>query len=241
MASWEDEDFEPSYAPGAPVDKWDGEDEDDDDIKDCWDADEEEEKKEVPQSQPKKKKTLEEKVKEREEKKRKEALAKQAEMNATKELTPEEELEEKLRQQRLQEESDLEIAKDAFGVVDLAVPGQRTIDNFMPANKEEFTELANMIVQKLTKFELRTDYPLFLETLIRDVCAGCEAEEIRKISNTLNLLVQAKQKENKVANKGKKKTPATGKKTLASGKGIKDDLDYDGGYYDLNNEFDDFM
>jgi len=235
MASWEDEDFEPSAgAATVPVDIWDGEDEDDDDLKDNWDDEEEEKEKEVPQSQPKKKKTLDEKIREREEKKRQELLAKQEEM--AKELTPEEELEEKLRQQRLQEESDLELAKDAFGVVDL--PGQKTIDNFVPSSKEEFSELSNMIVQKLSKLELRTEYPFFLETLIRDCCAGCEADEIKKISNTLNLLVQEKQKMNKVA-KGKKKTAGTSKKTLASGKGMNADLDYDdGGYY---NEFDDFM
>ncbi len=35
----EDEDFEPVVAAvGAPTDKWDGEDSDDDKIKDAWDA-----------------------------------------------------------------------------------------------------------------------------------------------------------------------------------------------------------
>jgi len=240
MASWDDEDFEPTAASTA-VNHFEGEDEDDDDIKDNWDDDDEEEKKEEVNQEPKpvkKKKTIADKIKEKEEKARQEKLARMEEMKKleeNRELTPEEQLEEKLRQQRLQEESDLELAKDAFGVLD--IPGQKTIDNFMPSNKDEFLELSNMIVQKLAKLELRSDYQFFLETLVRDCCAGLEAEDIKKISTILNSLVNEKQKLNKVA-KGKKKTGAASKKTLASGKGVKDDMDYDDGYY---NEFDDFM
>jgi len=238
MASWDDEEFEPSEAVvRATNDHWDGEDQDEDDLKDNWDDDEEEEKSApaAQQSQPKKKKKLADIIKEKEEKKRQELLAKKLEEeNNNKELTPEEALEEKLRRQRLQEESDLEIAKDMLGIED--IPGQKTIDNFNPMNKEEFQELSNMIVQKLAKFEQRSEYSQFLETLVRDCCAGSDADEIKKISNTLNLLVQEKQKMNK-AIKGKKKTPGT-KKTLASGKGMNDDMNYGDDYY---NEFDDFM
>lgn len=238
MASWDDEDFEPvKVAAGATttIDHWDGEDEDDDDLKDNWDDDEEDKDKEgVPKSQPKKKKTLAEKIAERDERKRQEAIAKMLQ-EPDKELSPEEEMEEKLRAQRLQEEADLEIAKDAFGIVDLPTPDVKTIDNFEPSSKEEFLQLSNMIVEKLSKLEHRTDYSFFLETLLRDCCAGREGDEIKKISNTLNALVQEKQKLNKVA-KGKKKPPVN--KTLKSGKGMNDELGYNDGYYD---EFDDFM
>jgi len=242
MASWEEEDFEPTTDASAAGYQFVGEDEDDDDIKDNWDDDEEEEKKEVkvePVKQ-KKKKTIAEKIKEKEEKARQEKLAHMEEIKKleeeNKELTPEEQIDEKLRRQRLQEESDLELAKDAFGITD--VPVQKTIDNFMPTNKDEFIEFSNMIVQKLAKFEARSDYQFFLETLIRDSCAGLEADDIKKISNNLNILVNEKQKLNKVA-KGKKKTAAANKKTLATGKGVKDDMEsYDDSYY---NEYEDFM
>jgi len=241
MASWDDEDYEPVDASAAvtAADKWDGEDEDDDDCKDNWDdEDEETPKSDVPKSQPKKKKTLAEKIAEKEEKKRQEAIERQQQLEAERDETPEEELERKMREQRLQEESDLELAKEAFGVVDV-LPGVKTIDNFMPSNKEEFTELSNMIVQKLAKLEVRMEYASFLETLVRDCCAGCEAEEIKKISNTLNLLVQEKQKLNKAKDKGKKKTATAAKKTLASGKGMNNDqMDY---YDDGYNEYEDFM
>lgn len=196
----------------------------------------------VPKPEPKKKKTIAEKIREKEEKQKQEKLARLEELKKmeeeNRELTPEEEMEEKLRRQRLQEEADLEIAKDAFGITDVpVVPGQKTIDNFAPINKEEFLELSNMIVQKFTKLEVNTDYLFFLETLVRDCCAGLDADDIKKITSTLNSLVNEKQKLAKVG-KGKKKTAGASKKTLATGKGVKDDMDFDDSYY---NEFDDFM
>merc|ERR1712025_1254957 len=143
----------------------------------------------------------------------------------------------------LQEEADLELAKDAFGVdlvVPDVVPGQKTIDNFVPSNKDEFLELSGMIVTKLSKLEDKKDFQLFLETLVRDCCAGLEADDIKKVSANLNVLVNEKQKLAKAqAGKGKKKAGAASKKTLSTGKGVKDDMDYDdGGYY---NEYEDFM
>jgi len=246
MASWDDEDYEPAetvnQSSGA-ADRWSGEDEDDDGLKDNWDDDEEEkEASDVPKSQPKKKKTLAEKIAEREEIKKKEALAKMNQAEEERELTPEEELERKLMDQKRQEEADLELAKEAFGVSDTApvLPGQKTIDNFNPKNKDEFAELSNMIVEKLSTLEYKTDFNYFLETLVRDCCAGREPEDIKKISNTLTLLANEKQKLSKAdKNKGKKKAAATGKKTLATGKGVgKADDDY---YDDYYNEYDDFM
>jgi len=196
----------------------------------------------VPKTQPKKKKTLAEKIAEREELKKKEALAKMQQAEEERELTPEEELERKLMDQKRQEEADLELAKEAFGVTDVApaLPGQKTIDNFNPKNKDEFAELSNMIVEKLSTLEYKTDFTYFLETLVRDCCAGREPEDIKKISNTLTLLANEKQKLSKAdKNKGKKKAAATGKKTLATGKGVgKADDDY---YDDYYNEYDDFM
>jgi len=249
MASWDEEDFEPEAAApvvaAAGMDRWSGEDEDEDGLKDNWD-DEEEEKQEgdVPKSQPKKKKTLAEKIAEREEIKKQEALAKLQNAEEERELTPAEAMEQKLMDQKRQEEADLELAKEAFGVMDDAngtvLPGQKTIDNFVPKNKDEFTELSSMIVEKLSTLEYKSDFAFFLETLVRDCCAGREPEDIKKISNTLTVLANEKQKLNKAdKNKGKKKAAATTKKTLASGKAVqKADDDY---YDDYYNEYDDFM
>ena len=42
-----------------------------------------------------------------------------------------------------------------LGVSD-TIPGLKTIDNFNPSTKEEFTELASMISQKFSKLEVST-------------------------------------------------------------------------------------
>lgn len=247
MASWDDEEFEPTESAAntsAAKDKWDGEDEDED-APDNWWSDEEGEdknKENVPKSQPKKKKTLGEKIAEREEKqkeeRRQESLRRLQEQEDNRELTSEE-------RKKMQEESDLELAMDTFGVAeDHAVaapvlPDQRTIDNFTPTNKEEFNELSKMIVQKLAKLEGRIEYGSFLETTVRDACAGCEPDVIKKISSTLNSLATEKQKLIKEKTKGKKKTGAAANKTLKTGKGVKGDMDYDD--YGDYGDFDDFM
>jgi translation initiation factor 3 subunit J len=95
-------------------DKWEGEDEDDD-VKDNWDDEEEEdkqissEKQEISVKQTalsaKKKKLLKFAEKDRKDK----------DESESKPRTAEEILADKLEQQRLQEESDLLLAKDAFG------------------------------------------------------------------------------------------------------------------------------
>ncbi|XP_065059681.1 eukaryotic translation initiation factor 3 subunit J-like [Rhopilema esculentum] len=244
MASWEDEDFEPSVGDlkGKPSDKWEGEDEDDDAVKDNWeDEDEEEETQETMKVvEKKKKKPLAERIKEKEEAKMKklkeleEALKNEDDID-DQDLTPEERLAEKIRKQKLIEEADLLIAKDTFGVTDL--PEKKTFDNFEPDTKEEFTEFQNLLVEKITKYEGKAEYTSFLEGLCRDCCAGIEVADIKRIATTLNALATEKAKIAKPA-KTKKKG---GKKTLvgASAKASKRDnfLDYDNQF----DDFDDFM
>ncbi|CAL1270739.1 unnamed protein product [Larinioides sclopetarius] len=126
-ADWENEDFEPVLKKTVITDKWEGEDEDDD-VKDNWDDEEEEGKEEKPDQnthvsyfpvvavQPKKKKSLAHIIAEKEEKKRKEMEEKMKLLEVNKkELTPEERVAHKLKQQKLQEEADLQLAKETFG------------------------------------------------------------------------------------------------------------------------------
>jgi len=246
MADWDADDFDPDADGKLTVpkvtDKWDGEDEDDD-IADSWDAlDEDENKEKTTVTQPKKKKkTLAEKIAEKEEKKRLERMAKEEERRLEEEqnrkLSPEEEIAEKLRQQRLQEESDLQLAKEAFGISE-PIPGVKTIDTFIPSDREEFTELATMVTQKFQQFEDKSEYPGFLETLFRDLCTAVDADSIKKISSALNVLATEKQKMNK-AKSGKKKGSKTAN-TLKAGKASsKSDMStYDDAMYD---EYEDFM
>ncbi|XP_026058694.1 eukaryotic translation initiation factor 3 subunit J-A isoform X2 [Carassius auratus] len=240
---WDADSFDPEepIKKAAVHDKWEGEDEDDD-VKDNWDDDEEEEKEEEKKSEakPTEKKKLSEKIKEKEnlQRKKQEELLKQLEESEdSTELTPEEELAEKLRVKKLQEDSDLELAKEAFGVVSNNVTG---IDAMSPSTKEDFTEFERLLKEKISSYEKSIHYSSFLETLFRDLCLSLEVEDFKKISTSLTVLLSEKQRQEK-ANKGKKK-----KKGVLPGGGLKatkrDDLadygEFDGGYA---QDYEDFM
>lgn len=155
------------------------------------------------------------------------------------ELTPEELLAEKLRVKQLQEESDMELTKDAFGVstTSNSVSG---IDAMCPSSREDFTEFEKLLKEKITQFEKSVHYSSFLESLFRELCISLEVEDLKKISNSLSVLLSEKQKQEK-QNKGKKK-----KKGVVAGGGgfkakMKDDLDYGGFDGDYTQDYDDFM
>ncbi|KAL7867917.1 hypothetical protein SRHO_G00093010 [Serrasalmus rhombeus] len=246
--SWDADSFEPeeplSQAAAAGRDKWEGEDEDED-VKDNWDDEEEEEEKvtetkAVTVVKPTEKKKLGDKIKEKEslQRKRQDELRKQLEESKdSTELTPEEELAEKLRVKKLQEDSDLELAKDAFGIVSNNVTG---IDAMSPSSKDEFAEFERLLRDKITSYEKSIHYSSFLESLFRDLCLSLEVEDLKKVNNSLTVLLSEKQRQEKQS-KGKKK-----KKGVLPGGGLKakmkDDLadygEFDGGYV---QDYEDFM
>ncbi|KAG5839369.1 eukaryotic translation initiation factor 3 subunit J-A-like isoform X1 [Anguilla rostrata] len=242
--SWDADSFEPDEGlkKAAVQDKWEGEDEEED-VKDNWDDedDEEEEKVEVKKADVKvsDKKKLSEKIKEKEilQRKKQEELKKRLDESPEKsDLTPEEELAEKLRVQQLQEEADLELAKDAFGISN-NVTG---IDAMSPSSKDDFTEFEKLLKEKISPYEKSVHYSSFLESLFRDLCISLEVEDLKKINNSLTVLLSEKQKQEK-QNKAKKK-----KKGVVPGGGLKakmkDDLadygEFDGGYV---QDYEDFM
>uniref|UniRef100_A0A8C7BSG5 Eukaryotic translation initiation factor 3 subunit J n=1 Tax=Neovison vison TaxID=452646 RepID=A0A8C7BSG5_NEOVI len=154
----------------------------------------------------------------------------------TKVLTPEEQLADKLRLKKLQEESDLELAKETFGVNN-TVYG---IDAMNPSSRDDFTEFGKLLKDKITQYEKSLYYASFLEALVRDVCISLEIDDLKKITNSLTVLCSEKQKQEKQS-KAKKK-----KKGVVPGGGLKatmkDDLadygGYDGGYV---QDYEDFM
>ncbi|XP_028416953.1 eukaryotic translation initiation factor 3 subunit J-like [Dendronephthya gigantea] len=250
MADWDDEGFEPGEIEEKKGDAWAGEDEDDDELKENWD-DEEEENDKLAESQTepkavvvvkKKKSTVKQKILEKEEKRREEMLRK-AEMREQEGEDDEDDeesifssLEDKLAKQKLVEESDLQVAKDLFGGDAITEGGKKTIDTFKPTSKEEFSELAKMLTEKLSEFESSVEYPGFLEVLLRDLASGMEVEDVKKLANALNALATEKQKAQKPV-KGKKK----GRKAVLGGsvKGTKG-VDVED-YSTYRDEFDDFM
>ncbi|XP_041641406.1 eukaryotic translation initiation factor 3 subunit J-B [Cheilinus undulatus] len=243
MADWDSENFEPEepIKKAAAMDKWEGEDEEEE-VKDNWDDEDEDDTKkaEVTKTETKvsEKKKLSEKIKEKENRLKKKQQELKELQDKQADLTPEEQLAEKLRVKKLQEDADLELAKDAFGVSSTSnsVTG---IDAMCPSSKEDFTEFEKLLKEKISQFEKSVHYSSFLDSLFRELCISLEVDDLKKISNSLSVLLSEKQKQEK-QNKGKKK-----KKGVVPGGGLKaqmrDDLDYaafDGGYA---QDYEDFM
>ncbi|KPP79437.1 eukaryotic translation initiation factor 3 subunit J-A-like, partial [Scleropages formosus] len=169
--SWDAENFEPDepIKKVAVLDRWEGEDEEDN-VKDNWDDEEEEEEGEEEEEEEEKKQSEE-----------------------TTELTPEEQLAEKLRVKKLQEEADLELAKEAFGVTN-TVP---RIDSMSPTSKDDFTEFERLLKEKISQYEKSVHYTSFLDSLFRDLCISLEVDELKKINLSLTVLLSEKQKQEK--------------------------------------------
>lgn len=246
--SWDADNFEPDQpikAAAGLQDKWEGEDEEDD-VKDNWDDDEEEKKDEAQITEVKapEKKKLSAKIKEKENEraKKQEELKKRLQQSeADVQLTPEEEAAEKLHLQKLQEESDLALACEAFGVDSVTTNSASGIEAMHPSSKDDFVVFEKLLKEKITQFEKSVHYSNFLESLFRELCISLEVEDLKKISTSMSVLLSEKQKQEKEKTKGAKKK----KKTILAGGGLKakqkDDLDaygeFDGGY----NDYEDFM
>jgi len=243
MADWDDEEFEPedptkTQAP-ARTDKWEGEDEDDD-VKDAWDADSDEEKKpasaegseEGKAIQKKKKKKLADRIAEKEEAQMREMEALQLQKEEEERLnTPEGKLAEKLRLQKLEESNQLELAKDMMGIQD----DDKSGINFSPETKEEFDELSSVLLDKLRDLESSSHYQDFAAQFIAGICMNLTVPTLKKVKGEVEAFTSAKLKEER-ASKSKKGKP--GKATIKMetdrsmfGRGL------DEGYDDM----DDFM
>ncbi|XP_016357578.1 eukaryotic translation initiation factor 3 subunit J-B isoform X1 [Sinocyclocheilus anshuiensis] len=259
---WDVENFEPSEpirSGAGQLDRWEGEDEEED-VKDNWDDDEEEEKEEEKKVEQKKaelkppeKKKLSDKIKEKEilQKNKQDELKNMMKETVSETLSTEEQHAEKLRLKKLQEEADMELAREVFGkktCVDPAAANASTtvittnnasgIEAMCPSSKDDFVAFENLLKDKITQFEKSVHYSSFLESLFRELCISLEVDDLKKINNSLSVLLSEKQRQEKEkkANKKKKKGVVPGGGLKAT---MKDDFaDYDDGY---GNDFDDFM
>merc|ERR1711972_118960 len=175
---WESEDFNPIIVK-PKTDKWDGEDEDD--VADSWDAEPEEGDKkaegdgnEIKATQRKKKKKLADILAEKEERKE-EIEKKKAEAEKLRNLTPEEELSEKLKQQRLQEEADLQNAKELFGDTMSSIDTSG-LDNIELKSRDDFNSFRRAIVEKMKQYEKSAHYTMFVEDLSRDLSMNMDSD-----------------------------------------------------------------
>merc|ERR1711971_495315 len=73
--------------------------------------------------------------------------------------TPEARLAEKLRQQKLAEEGDLELARELLGAKDGSEAKEGTLDAMSPVTKEDFEEFQKAISEKIANFQTRITTP----------------------------------------------------------------------------------
>lgn len=238
---WDADDFEPKVVVTPKLtDKWAGEDEEDD-VKDNWDDeddDENENKTNIIPTAPtkRKKKKLPDIIAEKEAREAEEAEKRRKEMEEReRSMTAEERLEEKLRLQKIQEESDLQLASELIGG---GVPTEEPspLDSYSLTTSESLKDFRTALIAKIRsvdRLEKRVIYLPFVEELCRDLCQNLEVEDVKKVTSILNTLYNEKVKASKPV-KGKKK--AAGKAKLNPGQGaITDDVAND--FYD----YDDFI
>jgi translation initiation factor 3 subunit J len=210
-------------------DKWEGEDEEED-VKDNWDDEDEEEKpaQTATTTAPgSKKNKLKEKLAEKE---RLEELQRLERARAL--MTPEELAAEKLRQAKLQEESELLMVKQAFG--------QTEIDTADPMTKDDFDELRKKLVQDLRRFEKRAPFEDFVEDMVQDLCLSLPSKRLKKVKTSVEALYFEKAKTEKAATSSKSSAKSKPGKVKLNVGGDRDMLSAYGGADDMD-EFDDFM
>ncbi|CAG9795515.1 unnamed protein product [Diatraea saccharalis] len=236
--SWDADNFEPKLPTTlTSSNKWEGEDEEET-VKDSWEDEEEEKKDEEKKEQvvvapAKPKKKIQDKIaeKERLEREKAERLASEK----PEELTPEQKLAEKLRAQKLQEESDLRLAMETFGVSD----GGGKLDSFHPTTKAEFTEFAELLTKKITLYKTKEEFPGFADELIRNIIVQMHSGDIKRIKMSVDNIYIEKQKAEK-NDKAKKPTKGKGKAKLKV-EGDNAHLNQYDTYGNFDDDFDDFM
>jgi len=230
--AWDADDYEPPAAGQSKAkanDKWDGEDEEDD-VKDAWDADSEEEKSKAeekpaaPKAASSKKKKLRDKIA------LKEAAMQDDEDDSHK--SPEEKLAEKLRLQKMEENAQFALTRDMLGLK------TGSIDSMVPETKEDFENFAKAISEKIRIFSNSDHYNDLLEMVTKDLALEMTVPTLKKVKIHVEGLHSTRLKEEK-ANKNKK---VKGSK----GASLKNDLDKDlfgggGGVGDYDDGMDDFM
>jgi len=233
--AWDADDYEPPTAPSKVVpstDKWEGEDEDDD-VKDAWDADSEEEKsKEEPApsdsaaaAKVSKKKKLRDKIALKEA-----AQAQDEEDDSLK--SPEDKLAEKLRRQKMEEDAQFALTRDMLGLK------TGSIDAMVPETKEDFEAFGKLICEKIRMFSSSDHYNELLEATIKDIAIDLPVPSLKRVKIHVEGLHSTRLKEEKASKSKQKKN--TGKASLKS------DLDKDlfgggGGGADFGDDMDDFM
>uniref|UniRef100_A0A7S3VSN1 Eukaryotic translation initiation factor 3 30 kDa subunit n=1 Tax=Dunaliella tertiolecta TaxID=3047 RepID=A0A7S3VSN1_DUNTE len=143
---------------------------------------------------------------------------------------------EKMRQQRLVEESDFLAAKDLFG----GAGDELNLDRFLPKTMKEFEQFAAAIVNKyVTVHKDSKNYKGFIKALFKNTCASLSSSDIKDVETSVagarTEKVKAEQAEAAASRNKNKKNINVGKAGDLTG-GL-DDYIYD----DAGDADDDFM
>lgn len=229
MDTWDSEENVPPKIRPVIANQWEGEDEEED-VKDSWDDPEEEPPKpEEPPPKPvvtqikKPKKALVTKIEEKE-KKLKEELERKKQEKILTEMTPEEIRAEKLRQQKLQEEADLVLAKEIMGASDTPIL----------ESKEDFDKYKEEIVKTVGEATKNQNFPAFVEQLVQSFCVHLSAADLKKLHTFIGNLHIEKLKIEK--GEKSKKSKGKGKAKLK----LEGDTDFNE-YSAYTEDYDDFM
>ena len=241
-ADWDADSFEPAE-PTIPkaavaINKWEGEDEEEE-VKDSWEDEDNEEEKKDSEKPPeptksaastKPKKNLTERIKIKEEKE-KQLLEERARQQELKNLTPAELQAEKRRQRKLQEESELEVVNATYGLEDATSSG---IDSANPSSKEDFDKLREAINNKIQDFSKAEPYVEFVSELVQSLVVNLPAADLKKLSSYMTSLATEKAKMDKAATSKKKGGKFKGAKLKMDDKDLTSELGYE-------DDFDDFI
>lgn len=142
------------------------------------------------------------------------------------------------RLRRTEQEADLKHAQDLFGeiginnarkgttagtavVVDPKDPNATVniaaLPLFNPNTKTQFEHLRNTLIPILASNSKKAHYTLFLQEFSKQLAKDLPSDQIKKIASTLTALSNEKMKEEKVAEKGGKKSKAAKTKTTLAG------------------------
>jgi translation initiation factor 3 subunit J len=173
------------------------------------------------------------------EERRQENLRRRQEGESGSSSEDEDETAKRARLRKQQQEADLAHAEDLFG--DLAVKSTRsaskpvtvqdptnaannidvsTLPIFNPNTKDQFTKLRDTLIPLITANSKKAHYTLFMQEFAKQLCKELPSDQVKKIASGLTTLSNEKMKEEKLAEKGGKKTKAKAKATLVATRDI---------------------
>ncbi|BES94883.1 Eukaryotic translation initiation factor 3 subunit G-1 [Nesidiocoris tenuis] len=214
--------------------KWEGED-DDEDVMESWDQDDEEQKSDtgptkeaVSKKIPNGKSNLKKLVEKFEDKQKKKKLDSFKKIPETSEIELEDQIAEKLRRQKLQEESDLALAREVFGAL-----GKASLES-----KEDFDSLKNEVLKLTSDAVKNANFAAFTEEIVNALAVHLSSVDLKRIHTRLGNLHIEKSKLEKGDKVKKPKCKVKAKLKMESGAANEF---LHSGYADYDQDFDDFI